>query len=118
MTTSILVVDDSTVSRMMIKAIIKEQLPDAAIVEASSGDDALTKVAGLSFDMAIVDYNMPGMNGLELFEALASRTTIARRALLTANIQTAIVERAKQAGVVFLNKPISETVVVPFLLNQ
>ena len=53
MTTTILIVDDSTVSRMVLGAIIKEHMPDITIIEAKSGDDALTKVAGLSIDMAI-----------------------------------------------------------------
>ena len=117
MTTTILIVDDSTVSRMVLGAIIKEHMPDITIIEAKSGDDALTKVAGLSIDMAILDYNMPGINGLDLFEELAKIVTIPRRALLTANIQDSVRENAQKIGVEFLNKPISESIIVPFLQN-
>jgi len=118
MTTTILIVDDSTVSRMVLGAIIKEHMPDVKVVEAKSGDDALIKVDDLSIDMAIIDYNMPGMTGLDLFAELAKITTIPRRALLTANIQDSVQERAEKIGVVFLNKPINEAVITPFLFDK
>lgn len=118
MTTNILIVDDSTVSRMVLGAIIKEHMPDANLIEAKSGDDALSKVGDVSIDMAIIDYNMPGMTGLELFDELAKITPIPRRALLTANIQDSVRAQAETIGVVFLNKPINEAVVTPFLFDK
>ena len=117
--TTILVVDDSMVSRMMIKAIIKEYLPDAFIIEAGNGEEALEK-AGKSdgIDIALVDYNMPGITGLELFKQLQLTLSITQRALLTANIQDAIRIEAEAFGVIFLNKPINEKIISMFLLNK
>ena len=116
MSKRLLVVDDSTVSRMMVKAIIQEQFPDAEVFEAKDADDALNSLRECGqIDIAIVDYNMPGLNGLQLYEKLQSCVDIQQRALLTANIQQSIKAQAESQGIIFLNKPISEDVIVPFI---
>lgn len=119
MNKNILVVDDSTVSRMMLKTIITETIPKSTIIEANCGDDALEKIKDYEFiDIALFDYNMPGMNGLELAVEIQKILSIQKRALLTANIQDSIKEKAAQVGVTFLNKPICEEVVATFLLSK
>ena len=116
MSKTILVVDDSLVSRMMIKAIIESHIPDVIIIEAGSGQQTLDKVTtDMLIDIAFVDFNMPGMTGLELISALAARMTIPKVALLTANIQNEIKEQALAAGVTFLNKPINEEAITAYL---
>jgi len=118
MSKTILVVDDSLVSRMMIKAIIQSHVQGADIIEAGSGMQALEKVGeDKAIDVAFVDFNMPGMTGLELITALATKLTIPKIALLTANIQDEIKAQALAAGVTFLNKPINEDVIASFLHN-
>ena len=114
----ILVVDDSLVSRMMIKTIIETHEPGVDIIEAGNGDQALDRVnQGKVIDVAFIDYNMPGMTGLELISALAKKLTIPKVALLTANIQDEIKAQALAAGVTFMNKPINEEVIADFLRN-
>lgn len=118
MSKTILVVDDSLVSRMMIKAIIQSHVQEVKIIEAGSGAQALDKVeADQDIDIAFIDFNMPGMTGLELISMLAEKLTIPKVALLTANIQNEIRDQALAAGVTFLNKPINEEVVATFLHN-
>jgi len=112
----VLVVDDSVVSRMMVKEIVKAYIPGVTIIEAGGGDQALTKIsAETNIDIAIIDYNMPGMTGLELISAVDKLISIPKRALLTANIQDEIRTKAELAGVTFLNKPINEDVISNFL---
>lgn len=116
MSKTILVVDDSLVSRMMIKAIIESHASDASIIEAGSGQQTLDTIdSAQNIDIAFIDFNMPGMTGLELIEQLALRLNIAKVALLTANIQNEIKEKALAAGVTFLNKPINEEAIADFL---
>ena len=116
MSKTILVVDDSIVSRMMIKTIIESHVQGVDIIEAGNGAQALDKVAeGKVIDVAFVDYNMPGMTGLELISALAAKLTIPKVVLLTANIQDEIKAKALAAGVTFMNKPIDEEVIATFL---
>jgi len=113
---TILVVDDSLVSRMMIKTIIENHVAGVVIIEANSGAQALEKVASDSeINVAFVDFNMPGMTGLELISSLKDIITIPKIALLTANIQDEIRQQAHDAGVSFLNKPINEQVISTFL---
>jgi len=113
-----LVVDDSLVSRMMVKTIIRDVDPDADILEAACGDDALANITKDSkFDIALIDFNMPGMDGLDLIKALSERISIPKTALLTANIQKHVKERAKALSVTFINKPIDEELIREFILN-
>lgn len=110
-----LIVDDSLVSRMMLSEILKSRFPDVEVVQASSGDDALSKVETRDqVRLAILDFNMPGMDGLQLAEALQKTGKVENMALLTANVQDSVRERAEGLGLTFINKPIQETVVGDF----
>ena len=112
---TIMIIDDSKVSRMMIIAIIKEKYPDHQFLEASNGDEAIEISTGKNIDSFSVDFNMPGMDGLELIEKLRKTFTKAKFALLTANIQQAIHDRAKSINTICINKPISETSIIKML---
>ena len=62
---SILIVEDSTTTRALIRAII-EEMGDFYTVEARTGFDALKLLPTQDFDLVITDINMPDINGLEL----------------------------------------------------
>jgi two-component system chemotaxis response regulator CheY len=112
----VLIVDDSIVSRMMLKEIVKSYIPGVDIIEAGGGEQCLSQLTAESkIDIAIFDYNMPGMTGIELIFALDKLISIPKRALLTANIQDEIKQQAELAGVVFLTKPITEELISHFL---
>ncbi|MFT6901692.1 MAG: two-component system chemotaxis response regulator CheY [Colwellia sp.] len=114
----VLIVDDSVVSRMMLKEIVKSYIPEVNIIEAGGGEQCLRQITAESkIDIAIFDYNMPGMTGFELISALENLILIPKRALLTANIQDEIKKQAEQMGVVFLNKPITEELISNFLMS-
>ena len=104
----VLIVDDSLVSRMMIKKGIEDLCPDWQLMEAKSGEEALDIAGDKAFDFFSIDFNMPGMDGLELMQALNERFPNARKALLTANIQGAIQEQTQSLGGRVINKPITE----------
>lgn len=104
----VLVVDDSRVSRMMSSAMIKALRADAQIVEAAEGGSALEAQTATPCDIAILDMNMPGMTGLELAERLHADFPGMPTALLTANVQDSIRNRAEAQGVHFFRKPINE----------
>jgi len=106
---SIMIVDDSRVSRMMVRAIVLERFPDAEILEAESGVAALevAKSRAHGIDLMILDFNMPGMDGLALAIQLKEIFPKAYMSLLTANIQDSIKDRAKEMGIGFQRKPIT-----------
>ncbi|RPI36848.1 MAG: response regulator [Nitrospiraceae bacterium] len=62
---TILVVEDSSTTRALIRAVIDE-LGDFETVEASTGFEALKMLPQEEYDLIITDINMPDINGLEL----------------------------------------------------
>ena len=114
-TNTILVVDDSRVSRMLIRAIISQADPQAQVIEASNGDEALAKTETVSVTMATLDLNMPGMDGLSLAVKLLERHPEAKIGLLTANIQEIVRQKADKLGIYFISKPITEEKIMSFI---
>ena len=112
---TILVVDDSRVSRMLIRAIITHKDPQAEIIEASNGEEALEKVKSAQVTMATLDLNMPGMDGLVLASKLLEKFPNAKIGLLTANIQEAVRQKADALGIGFISKPITEEKIINFI---
>lgn len=86
------------------------------VLEANNGHDALSTVEGKDVDIALLDLNMPGgINGLALARSLKDLYTNISIALVTANIQSAVREKASALGVAFIAKPITEDKIVDFL---
>jgi YesN/AraC family two-component response regulator len=69
MKSKILVVDDSMDSRIYVSSI----LSDYNVLEAKSGEDALSIIAKENIDLLITDYNMPQMDGFELVSEIKER---------------------------------------------
>jgi len=105
---TMLIVDDSRLSRMMIKNFAQAEHADWEFIEAVDGDDALSKCTGASVSWMTIDYNMPGMDGITLATKLKEQFPSATIALLTANIQDSIRQQADAIGVQFVQKPITE----------
>lgn len=114
---TMLIVDDSQVSRMMIKAIVHDTMPDWNVIEAGNAEDAVKQleqsVEGV--DYISMDMNMPGVDGLTIIPTLKEKCPKAQIALLTANIQDSVRERAEKLGIQFITKPITEDKIVPFI---
>lgn len=105
MKAKVLIVDDSSVSRMMIRGRIAGLQPEWDILEAADGAQALALVASDAPDFITMDVNMPGMNGFEAVEAIRRINQGAKIVILTANIQESSRDRAQQLGVQFVQKP-------------
>ena len=105
---SLLLVDDSRVSRMMIRTLVLAKRPDWTVVEAASGDEALSLAAAQAFHYCTMDINMPGMLGTEAAERLLRDFPALRLALFSANIQESQRSRAAGLGAKFVAKPVSE----------
>ena len=63
----VLVVDDSTMIRMILKGVLK-QLNLVDVHEALDGNAALVKLSEGGFGLMLLDLHMPGMSGLTLLE--------------------------------------------------
>lgn len=65
----ILVVDDFSTMRRIIKNLLKE-LGFSNIEEADDGATALPMLKKGNFDFLVTDWNMPGMTGIDLLKAV------------------------------------------------
>lgn len=107
-TKAVLVVDDSRVSRMLIKSLVLARFPHWTITEAASGEEALALGAGQRFDYCTMDINMPGMVGTDAAELLLKKQPALSVVLFSANIQESQQVRAAQLGVRFVAKPVTQ----------
>ncbi|MBL4636653.1 MAG: response regulator [Kofleriaceae bacterium] len=74
----ILVVDDSAVMRkLVIRSLEMAGIPVDQVRTAVNGQDALVKLSEGAFDLALVDINMPIMNGIELVERIRGDSSTA-----------------------------------------
>lgn len=108
LTHSLMIVDDSRVSRMMIRARIQAVHPDWTFVEAASGDEAVDMVAQNPPDSLTMDMNMPGLNGFDAAEKVKALAPSVKMVMLTANIQESSRQRAEAMGMKFVQKPITD----------
>ena len=104
---TVLIVDDSRVSRLLTRQHIQVRHADWVVEEAANGDEAIAKAKGLQPDLVLLDVNMPGMNGVDAAAALRAMLPNAHISLLTANVQAATRQRAQEIGVGFMEKPIT-----------
>jgi CheY-like chemotaxis protein len=107
-TTTILVVDDSRVSRLLSRQFILHSHPDWIVEEAVTGEEAISKLSTLSPDLILLDVNMPGMGGLAAVVKLREISPQVQICLMTANVQDATREKARNLNVQFSEKPITQ----------
>lgn len=63
---NVLVVDDASFIRDLIKKCLRSAFPGVAVVDAANGRKARQLLGGQSFDLILCDWEMPEMSGLEL----------------------------------------------------
>ncbi|MEC5163694.1 two-component system, chemotaxis family, chemotaxis protein CheY [Janthinobacterium sp. CG_23.3] len=105
---TVLIVDDSRVSRLMAHQFVLSKKPDWTVVEAATGEEALAKAPALQPVLILMDVNMPGMGGMAAAEQLRALCPHSHISLVTANVQNATRNRATELGIGFMEKPITE----------
>lgn len=108
MGTTVLIVDDSKLARIVVGKTIAALQPEWRRLEAGNADEALSLFETEKIDLVVVDFNMPGRDGLELAEELRGRFADLPIAVATANVQDEIVERARAVKATFIAKPVTE----------
>ena len=76
----ILLIDDPSTMRKIQKRVISELHPDAIVLEAGNGKEALDvlKANNNDFTFILCDINMPEMNGMETLKAIRSQPETAK----------------------------------------
>ena len=108
MKTRVLVVDDNRTNLMMIELLVRH-VPGCEPVLRDDPVALAGELGDLAYDVALVDYQMPGMNGIELIGALKAAPGFIDQpiVMITADQERAIRIDAIRAGAVdFLHKPI------------
>jgi two-component system, chemotaxis family, chemotaxis protein CheY len=104
-----LIVDDSRFVRGFLRGMLEERGIDCA--EAGDGEAGLTQLrAGVPFDLALVDWNMPVMDGLEMLKQLRAEGYAAMKVMMvTTEAENDFIIRALDAGAdEYLMKPFDD----------
>ena len=70
--TRVLIADDHALFRAGLRQFLVDSLPSAEIGEASSGNEALTCLQRTSWDLLVLDINMPERSGLDILRHVKS----------------------------------------------
>lgn len=104
----ILIVEDSPTMRQLLIFALK-RMKNIEIVEAQDGMDGLRKITSDHFDLALIDINMPVMDGLKLINLIRSDQNLAELPICVITTEGAREdrERAMSLGAdEYLTKPI------------
>lgn len=94
----VLIADDHDLVREAIAAFLKSE-GVIEVVTVPTLDDAVQATADSgSFDLVLLDYNMPGMNGLEGLTRMIAANNRRPVALISGNASRAVAEQAIRAG--------------------
>lgn len=114
MNRKVLIVDDSKLARMGMLRALKALHPNWESAEASNADDAFARVKESLPDFVLMDYNMPGKDGITLAAELREFDRRICTAVISANQQVEVIDRARAAGATFLPKPLTEAALAGF----
>ena len=112
-----LVVDDSRAMRMVLRRIVSDI--GFEVVEAADGQQALDALDNEVPDVALVDWNMPVMNGLEFVVSARKRSDARKMTIMMVTTESEMeqVEVALNAGASeYLMKPFDRQALLEKLL--
>ena len=108
MALNVIVVDDSAVMRaMIIKTLRLSGISFDNIYEAANGEEGLKVLKENWIDLALVDINMPVMNGEEMIDRVRKDEELADLAIIVISTESSEtrIEMLEKKGVGFVHKP-------------
>ncbi|MEH6625691.1 MAG: transporter substrate-binding domain-containing protein [Motiliproteus sp.] len=119
---SILVVDDNKLVRQSLSEILTAMT--FSVATASSGEAALEILTGAKdkpFDLVFMDWNMPGINGVEATRQIRENATLPHPPtviMITAYGREELMQEARTAGIKdFLVKPVTPSLLFDSIMN-
>ena len=104
----ILIVEDSPTMRQLLVFALR-RLKNVDIVEAQDGMDGLRKVSSDHFDLALIDINMPVMDGLKLISLIRGEDSLSSIPIVVITTEGAREDRERALSLganEYLTKPI------------
>ncbi|HME70731.1 MAG TPA: response regulator [Myxococcota bacterium] len=115
----ILIVEDSPTMRQLLVFALK-RLKGAEMVEAQDGMDGLRKVSSDHFDLALIDINMPVMDGLKLIRLIRGEDNLKEMPIVVITTEGAKEDRERALALganEYLTKPIQSNRVLQVVRN-
>jgi two-component system response regulator AlgR len=107
MTLKVLLVDDELLARQRLRMLLADCTAPAAevLAEAANGPQAIAAIRQASFDLVLLDVRMPGMDGVQLAQTIASMPQPPAVVFVTAHAEHAV-QAFDVAAVDYLTKPV------------
>ena len=101
----VLIIDDSSTMRSIVRKILSATRFPFEISEETEGVTAIKRAGDVAFDIVFLDYNMPGLSGLETLLELKRQKRHMTIIMMSAAPGQAIAEEVRAHGAAFLKKP-------------
>jgi DNA-binding NarL/FixJ family response regulator len=96
--TRILIADDHEVVRSGLRSILEAHEGWEVVAEARDGKEAITKAVVTKPDVAIIDYSLPMMNGVEATRQIRARVPTAEVLIFTMHDSDVLIGELLEAG--------------------
>jgi DNA-binding NarL/FixJ family response regulator len=96
--TRILIADDHEVVRSGLRSILEAHEGWQVVAEASDGKEAITQAVETKPDVAIIDYSLPMMNGVETTRQIRARVPDTEVLIFTMHDSDVLIGEALEAG--------------------
>ncbi len=97
--TRILVVDDNSQVRRALRCLVEQDKTWEVCAEATDGGDAVERVRESTPDLVVLDFQMPGMNGLQAAREIAKLAPEVPILLCTAHLSQNLINEAQRVGI-------------------
>ena len=123
--TKVLIVDDNEAAREILQAYVEDFNFEATAV--ASGEEAIKKLKltliddAPPYDLVLMDWKMPGMDGLETAEIIKNNKCLSKipQIIMVTNYGRAeVISRAEEIGIdAFLIKPVSQSMLLDTIMS-
>ena len=96
--TTVLLVDDHILVRRGFRRLLEDDPGIVVVGEASSAEEAVTLNSELAPKVILMDYALPGMNGIAAMREILARSPTVAVLILSMHSEAALVQRALEAG--------------------
>jgi len=93
-----ILIEDESVLRDMLVRLLSEAEEFEVVGSWKDAESALENVDGIHPDVAVIDFRLPGMDGIELTRKLIERWPNIKALILTADRREALIRKAFNAG--------------------